>query len=74
MQIFENRGALMGCSNAHPHCQIWASSYLPNEAQKKDENLKSFYNRNKKQLLIDYMEKESRKKVSDKLFDIHYSL
>nr|XP_014429073.1 galactose-1-phosphate uridylyltransferase [Pelodiscus sinensis] len=31
--IFENKGAMMGCSNPHPHCQVWASSFLPNEAQ-----------------------------------------
>jgi UDPglucose--hexose-1-phosphate uridylyltransferase len=31
VQIFENRGEMMGCSNAHPHCQIWASHSLPNE-------------------------------------------
>ena len=31
MQIFENRGAMMGASNPHPHCQIWASHAFPNE-------------------------------------------
>ena len=34
VQIFENRGAMMGCSNAHPHCQIWSNSHLPNEVSK----------------------------------------
>ena len=34
VQIFENRGAAMGASNPHPHCQIWASESLPNEAEK----------------------------------------
>ena len=29
VQIFENKGAVMGCFNPHPHCQIWASSFLP---------------------------------------------
>ncbi|XP_012147832.1 galactose-1-phosphate uridylyltransferase isoform X2 [Megachile rotundata] len=62
VQIFENRGALMGCSNAHPHCQIWASSFLPNEAKIKDRFLSDYYNRNKKPLLIDYMQKELLKK------------
>jgi len=64
VQIFENKGALMGCSNAHPHCQIWASSFLPNEARIKDEYLEDYYKRNKKPLLIDYMQKEILKKVS----------
>jgi UDPglucose--hexose-1-phosphate uridylyltransferase len=34
VQIFENRGAMMGASNPHPHCQIWATESLPNEAAK----------------------------------------
>ncbi len=34
VQIFENKGQMMGCSNPHPHCQIWASTYIPNEPQK----------------------------------------
>lgn len=62
VQIFENRGALMGCSNAHPHCQIWSSSYLPNEIRIKDGYLNDYYMRNKKPLLIDYMQKEILKK------------
>ncbi|GAB1865381.1 Galactose-1-phosphate uridylyltransferase [Camponotus japonicus] len=62
VQVFENRGALMGCSNAHPHCQIWASSFLPNEAKIKDKYLSDYYERNKKPLLIDYMQKEVLKK------------
>lgn len=65
VQIFENRGALMGCSNAHPHCQIWSSSFLPNEIKIKDGYLKDFYTRNKKPLLIDYMQKEILKKVGN---------
>lgn len=67
VQIFENRGALMGCSNSHPHCQIWASSYLPTEAKKKDKSLSDYYTRNKKPLLMDYMEKELEKKVKNSL-------
>lgn len=63
VQIFENRGALMGCSNVHPHCQIWSSSFLPNEIRIKDGYLSDYYKRNKKPLLIDYMQKEVIKKV-----------
>jgi len=36
IQIFENRGAIMGCSNPHPHGQIWATQGVPNEVQKED--------------------------------------
>jgi UDPglucose--hexose-1-phosphate uridylyltransferase len=39
VQIFENRGAMMGCSNAHPHCQIWSSHRLPNEVAKEQASL-----------------------------------
>ena len=34
VQVFENKGAMMGCSNPHPHSQIWATSYIPNEPAK----------------------------------------
>jgi len=36
VQIFENRGDMMGCSNPHPHCQIWATESIPNEVLKED--------------------------------------
>jgi UDPglucose--hexose-1-phosphate uridylyltransferase len=39
VQIFENRGAMMGASNPHPHCQIWASRSLPNEPAKEQAAL-----------------------------------
>jgi UDPglucose--hexose-1-phosphate uridylyltransferase len=34
VQVFENKGAVMGCSNPHPHSQVWASSQIPNEPAK----------------------------------------
>src|SRR5262245_173765 len=34
VQVFENKGALMGCSNPHPHSQLWATSFVPNEPAK----------------------------------------
>ena len=34
VQVFENKGAIMGCSNPHPHSQVWASSHIPNEPAK----------------------------------------
>lgn len=33
VQIFENKGAMMGCSNPHPHGQIWASDHIPDEVR-----------------------------------------
>lgn len=62
VQIFENRGAMMGCSNPHPHCQIWASTFLPNEPRIKDLNLREYYVKYKRPMLQDYVKRELQKK------------
>lgn len=62
VQIFENRGTMMGCSNPHPHCQIWASTFFPNEPRIKDENLRKFFDKYRKPMLQDYVEKELQKR------------
>jgi len=61
VQIFENRGAVMGCSNPHPHCQVWSSSYIPNEAEVKDRQLRNYQTKHGSNLLIDYAQKEITK-------------
>ena len=38
VQIFENKGDVMGCSNPHPHGQVWAGGFLPNEVAKEIGN------------------------------------
>lgn len=48
----------MGCSNPHPHCQIWSCSFLPNEAAIKERNLRNYYEKNGRAMLDDYVEKE----------------
>jgi UDPglucose--hexose-1-phosphate uridylyltransferase len=58
VQIFENKGAVMGCSNPHPHGQIWSQSSLPNEVEKKDKQQQAYYIKNKKSLLGDYLKQE----------------
>lgn len=58
VQIFENKGAAMGCSNPHPHGQIWATDQMPTEAEKVDQNLKAYFEANKTNLLLDYVEQE----------------
>ena len=45
VQVFENKGAAMGCSNPHPHGQIWANSFLPNEAEREDRLQKAYFRR-----------------------------
>jgi UDPglucose--hexose-1-phosphate uridylyltransferase len=58
VQIFENKGAVMGCSNPHPHGQIWSQSTLPNEVDKKDQKQKAYYDKNTTSLLGDYLIQE----------------
>ncbi|SRR6266516_1104010 len=55
VQIFENRGALMGASNPHPHCQIWANQSAPNEANKEDMAQREYYSGAGQCLLCDYL-------------------
>jgi UDPglucose--hexose-1-phosphate uridylyltransferase len=54
VQIFENKGAIMGCSNAHPHGQIWGMDALPQEAQKEDQQQHLYFEENGSLLLADY--------------------
>ncbi|OBX27136.1 UDP-glucose--hexose-1-phosphate uridylyltransferase [Gelidibacter algens] len=61
VQIFENKGAIMGCSNPHPHGQIWSQSTLPNEVDKKNTQQLKYYNTNKNSLLGDYLNQELKK-------------
>lgn len=58
VQIFENKGAIMGCSNPHPHGQIWAQRSIPQEVQKKVVRQKKFWDINKQSLLGKYLEQE----------------
>lgn len=58
VQIFENKGEVMGCSNPHPHGQIWSQSSLPNEVLKKDKQQYKYYNQNKRSLLGNYLKQE----------------
>ncbi len=62
VQIFENKGAVMGCSNPHPHGQIWASSSIPNEPLKETLNQKNYFNKHKTTLLEKYLIAELEKK------------
>jgi UDPglucose--hexose-1-phosphate uridylyltransferase len=55
VQIFENRGEMMGCSNPHPHCQIWANETIPNEPAKEQAACLEYRERNGSCLLCDYV-------------------
>jgi UDPglucose--hexose-1-phosphate uridylyltransferase len=58
VQVFENKGAMMGCSNAHPHGQIWATSFLPNEAVTEAQSQAAYLAEHGRPLLLDYIERE----------------
>lgn len=55
VQIFENKGAMMGCSNAHPHGQIWSNQSLPNEPAKEDAAQADYLSQKGSCLLCDYV-------------------
>ena len=65
VQIFENKGSIMGCSNPHPHGQIWAQSELPTEPHKETTQQKKYWDTNGRSLLADYLklELESKERV-----------
>lgn len=58
VQIFENKGAVMGCSNPHPHGQIWAQSAVPNEPAKETIQQENYYHQHNRSLLQDYLDIE----------------
>ena len=58
VQIFENKGAAMGCSNPHPHGQIWAGDFLPNVVVAEDREQKNHWQSAGSLLLLDYARKE----------------
>lgn len=58
VQIFENKGELMGCSNPHPHGQIWACDFLPNEASAEDRHQGDYWARYGRPLLLDVVDAE----------------
>lgn len=58
VQIFENKGSAMGCSNPHPHGQIWAQHAIPNETTKELAQMRQYYTRNGRTLLTDYLQRE----------------
>jgi UDPglucose--hexose-1-phosphate uridylyltransferase len=58
VQVFENKGEVMGCSNPHPHGQIWAGSWLPNEVVGEDRHQRDYFERHGSVLLIDYANSE----------------
>lgn len=62
VQIFENKGEMMGCSNPHPHGQIWAQRSIPGEPAKESAQMRRYWETHQRSLLADYLELELREK------------
>ena len=56
--IFENRGAMMGSSNPHPHCQIWATGHVPDEPLAEGVQQLAYWQQHCRTLLGDYLQQE----------------
>ena len=59
VQLFENKGAMMGCSNPHPHGQVWAGTALPNEAAAEARQQRLYLEKQGSPLLLDVLRRES---------------
>lgn len=60
VQIFENRGEMMGQSSPHPHGQLWASSSLPMEPQREDSSQRAYYDQHGSTMLAEVLSEELR--------------
>ena len=58
VQVFENRGAMMGSSNPHPHGQVWATRRIPTEPAKEDREQRAYFESEGAPLLLDYLDAE----------------
>ncbi len=60
VQLFENKGAVMGCSQPHPHGQIWANSTVPTLPAKEDIEQRRYFDQHERPMLLDYALRESK--------------
>ncbi len=58
VQLFENRGEMMGCSNPHPHAQVWATAHVPSEPAKETQAQLAYFKEHGSSLLLDYLDAE----------------
>jgi len=63
VQAFENKGEIMGCSNPHPHGQLWASDAMPNEAVVENQQQRAYTAAHGSSLLVDYARHERERRV-----------
>jgi UDPglucose--hexose-1-phosphate uridylyltransferase len=58
VQVFENKGAMMGSSNPHPHGQVWASDFIPNQPATEDHQQQAYFQQHGRSMLLDYARQE----------------
>ncbi|MDE3253743.1 MAG: UDP-glucose--hexose-1-phosphate uridylyltransferase [Bacteroidota bacterium] len=73
IQIFENKGEIMGCSNPHPHGQIWSSSSVPLEIAKETRQQEKHFEQKGSSLLSDYLALEIKKQERIVLDNEHFT-
>jgi len=73
VQIFENRGEIMGCSNPHPHGQIWANQTIPNEPRKEQESQHAYAEKYGACLLCDYLRLETKAAMRMVVDNAHFA-
>ncbi|NDV61465.1 UDP-glucose--hexose-1-phosphate uridylyltransferase [Puniceicoccales bacterium CK1056] len=62
VQVFENKGAIMGCSNPHPHGQVWAMDAIPTLPLQEDARQREYFGNHHDRLLLNYVELEIERK------------
>lgn len=63
VQVFENKGEMMGCSNPHPHSQVWATSFLPDEPFREQARITEYARTTGRCLVCELLEAETRLKT-----------
>ena len=72
VQAFENKGAAMGCSNPHPHGQLWAGNFVPNEIAVEDREQANYRQHHGSALLLDYAQRELAAKTRVVVSNAHW--
>lgn len=73
VQIFENKGQIMGCSNPHPHGQLWATETLPVEPEKEDARFREYFDAKGRTLLTDYIGEELNREERVVVMNDHWA-
>ena len=74
VQVFENRGAMMGASNPHPHGQLWATEHLPQEVSKEDVAQHAYFDAHGHTLLSEVLREEHRRDERVVYTNDHFSV